>query len=397
MRLIESQAPASRKHEAEQYRADLEACAAYLKDEGARNMVSATDEQRDAYLASLSPEAAASAERAIAAFDAAIVRMDCEKQASAAIRQIQQHLAAKTPEGAKTLRRSVESDHIYHGNLTRFAQAIAKDGLTLKTVTVTQANEFLRGLAAQGMSQKTVDQYRQAIQHAFIADKRLPEDGKLEIVKVNEIDKARPPKVERDLSFSAAQVAVIAMHQTPPFALATKIAYAAGLRAEGLLTLRRIEERAPDVRYYADGTAKELPTKFVGGGREGWARYTAIEKGGLCREVRLPPELARELEDKYRRAEPCTIRDKTRGTVYKDCYYNLPGGSRWSDSFSKAAHRALPHLDHHGGHGCRHGFVWNRRDDQVKAGVQYEVMKETISQELGHFRPDITTEYYLKK
>lgn len=87
-------------------------------------------------------------------------------------------------------------------------------------------------------------------------------------------------------AYTAPQVALIAAAQTPRHGLATELAYAAGLRAHELLTLRRGEERAADPR-------PALASKWQG--RNG-VIYTVHGKGGLVREVLLPHALAERLE-----------------------------------------------------------------------------------------------------
>ena len=368
--LIDRFAPADEKGQAEQFREVLTELAAALKEEGAKNLLHATDEQIAAYAVTVTAERAAQAQEAIQALRDAGNRMDAEKAACAALRTIQ----TKTPDRLE----SVATNHTYKGCLTRFAEAIAKDGVTLKDVTVTRANEYLNDLKERGLSQKTIDQNRQAIQALFIADGRLAENGKLERVKTDET-------VLTSRAYTAEQIGFICERQSERYALATRIMYESGVRAEGLLTLRRIEERAPDVRHYADGSVKALPEKFQGL-PEGRA-YTVQEKGGLIREIRIPEKEAAQLES-LRRAEPVWVSD--RGIRYQS-FYDLPGGSRVSSSFSHASQKALGWSN--GAHGCRHSYAQNRMDTLQRAGVLYERALEVVSQEMGHFRDTITLTY----
>ncbi|GHW75362.1 integrase [Vibrio cholerae] len=166
--------------------------------------------------------------------------------------------------------------------------------------------------------------------------------------------------------------------QTERNALATEIAHAAGLRAHELHTLQRIEERNPDAR-------PALKEKFTG--RDG-ERYTVEGKGGLVREVIIPKDLAERLEDR-RLEQPIQITD--RGVNYTS-NYDINGGNRWSSSFTTASNRALNWSS--GAHGLRHSYAQERMSELQKS-MAYEKALEVVSQEMGHFRPDIT-EIYLR-
>ena len=166
--------------------------------------------------------------------------------------------------------------------------------------------------------------------------------------------------------------------QTERNALATEIAHAAGLRAHELHTLQRIEERKPDPR-------PALKEKFTG--RDG-ERYTVKGKGGLVREILIPQSLAERLEER-RLNQPMQITD--RGVNYTS-YYDINGGNRWSSSFSAASNRALTWSA--GAHGLRHSYAQERMNELQKS-MAYEKALEVVSQEMGHFRRDIT-EVYLR-
>lgn len=181
-------------------------------------------------------------------------------------------------------------------------------------------------------------------------------------------------------AYSQWQISEIAARQTPHNALATQIAAAAGLRAHELLTLRPASERPADIRPARD-------EKFAV--RDG-ERYTVHGKGGLIREVLLPRELASRLEA-VRHAEPQRVTD--RGVYYQQ-HYKIGGGKNWSNSFSKASQRALEWTT--GAHGVRHTYAQERMSElQLSAGLSYRDALEVVSQEMGHFRPDIT-EVYLR-
>ncbi|MDF5193233.1 site-specific integrase, partial [Vibrio parahaemolyticus] len=73
-------------------------------------------------------------------------------------------------------------------------------------------------------------------------------------------------------------------------------------------------------------------------------------------------------------------------------HYNIAGGHKFSDAFSKASSRALGYSN--GAHGLRHSYAQNRYEQLANHFERIDVMT-IISQELGHFRPDIT-EVYLR-
>jgi len=73
--------------------------------------------------------------------------------------------------------------------------------------------------------------------------------------------------------------------------------------------------------------------------------------------------------------------------------YDIGGGHKWSCSFSKASSRTL--FFSNGGHGLRHSYAQERMDELKGLGLSRQVALETVSQELGHFRAEIT-EVYLR-
>jgi integrase len=117
--------------------------------------------------------------------------------------------------------------------------------------------------------------------------------------------------------------------------------------------------------------------------------YTVKGKGGLIREVALDKNLSDTLE-KYRLDSPRNVTDRG---IFIEQYYDLGGGKKWSDSFSKAAQRELGWSS--GAHGVRHTFAQARMLKLQSIGYGYEQALGIVSQEMGHFRPSIT-EVYLR-
>ena len=122
-------------------------------------------------------------------------------------------------------------------------------------------------------------------------------------------------------------------------------------------------------------------------GRTG-ERYTVKGKGGLIREVLIPFELAAQLE--ARRLEtPQRLTDRG---VHYTTHYDINGGNRWSSAFTNASKRVLNWSA--GAHGLRHSYAQSRMKS-LQPHMPYPTALEVVSQEMGHFRPDIT-EVYLR-
>ncbi|HBT0298366.1 TPA: site-specific integrase, partial [Klebsiella pneumoniae] len=258
--------------------------------------------------------------------------------------------------------------------LTRVAEWMKDNRINhgdLRTLTPAQAITYLEQRGEQ-VGQKTLDMERQAIQAMMIhVTQTLPAGEHLPVVK------SEQAQILSSRAYSPDQVALIAAAQQPANALATAIALAAGLRAHELLTLAPRQERAPDPRPAAD-------SKFAG--REG-VIYTVQGKGGLVREVLIPSPLAERLEH-VRLASPVRVTD--RGVFYQS-QYAIGGGQRWSNAFSAASMRTLGWS--RGAHGVRHSYAQQRMQELQKLGLVRDMALRTVSQEMGHFRPEITETY----
>lgn len=286
--------------------------------------------------------------------------------------------------------RSVGTVRNYELRLKLVTEWIQQNRLgSLRELTPERALEYLRQRATQ-VGQKTLDMDRQAIQAMMRhVTGRLGEGQTLPVLKSTAPERAakagEPNNLGRRLSeesrlYTREQVALIAARQAPHNALATEIAAAAGLRAHELLTLRRIHHRAPDER-----PAHAL--KFEGVRADSIA-YTVHGKGGLTREVRIPVELARRLE-RTRLPEPRQVTD--RGVHYQQIYA-IGGGQAWSASFSTASNAALGWSK--GAHGLRHCYAQERLRTMQGHLTRREALR-VVSQEMGHFRAEIT-EVYLR-
>lgn len=255
----------------------------------------------------------------------------------------------------------------------KYTQALAQAGRWarethgvrhLDQITPAQAQAYLAGRAAAGIGQKQLDADRNALQ--FVTGKDSLE--RVQAAQKQELGSR---------AYSAAQVERIAQSQNDRNALATRLAHSAGLRAHELNTLRPAGPEGPSVhRQWSAG-------RFAG--REG-ERYLVTGKGGLVREVLVPRDLARQLE--ARRVAPERVTD--RGVHYTR-HYDVGGGNAWSKSFSDASKRELGWST--GAHGLRHAYAQERLAELQSQGLAYAEARETLSQELGHFREDVVETY----
>lgn len=261
----------------------------------------------------------------------------------------------------------------YQQALTRVAEFCKDNKINgIQSLTIEQANLHL-AIRSEIVGQKTLDLERQAIQKMFSTL-----TGKLERGQTLPVIKSEIDQVLTGRAYSSEQVEMIANAQRGENRLATQIAEASGLRAHELLTLQRIDERTADKRPNHDEKWK---------GVEG-VKYIVEGKGGLVREIVIPSNLVKELEA-VRLNVPRTVID--RDITYKQ-HYAVSGGQRWSSSFSSASNRSLGRS--HGAHGLRHSYAQQRMSELIKA-VPRAAALEITSQEMGHFRPEIT-EVYLR-
>ena len=267
---------------------------------------------------------------------------------------------------------SVGTARAYQQALTLAAQWMKDRGHSegLRRMTAEQANQYLSERAGE-VRQKTLDLDRQALQ-------TLPHIDKLQRIKSR---LASSPLEIKGRAYTPAQVRMIVAAQSERHALATEIAYAAGLRGHELLTLRRAGEQPAST--HRDWSADRFE------GRPDDVRYTVIGKGGLVREVTLPSHLAERLQERgWERPKEVT----DRGVHYTQ-HYDLGGGQAWSQSFSAASRRELGWST--GAHGLRHAYAQERLDELQGEGHVYTDALGAVSQEMGHFRADIT-EVYLR-
>lgn len=264
---------------------------------------------------------------------------------------------------------SLGTSHSYEASLKLAAEWLKYNGRgSLFELTPKAAKQYLNERAHQ-VGQKTLDRDRQALQAVLRATGRFNEEGRLPVVQADK------QQVLISRNYTDEQWRLIIEHQTPRNALSTELVVAVGLRAHELLTLRTADEQPMSDRP-AD------PAKFRPG-----VRYTVVGKGGLIREVSIPHSLAERLEA-HRLDQAVSRVDRK---IHYTSHYDIGAGQAWSQSFTAASKAALEFSN--GGHGLRHTYAQERhRELQVLLGDS-DRAKQVVSQEVGHFRPEITDTY----
>ena len=262
-------------------------------------------------------------------------------------------------------------------NLKRVAQAMRRQGVTLKEITTAQAQKWINQLPDRGMTQKSISAYKTALELC----------PQVEAIKAPRAIAQPGPKATLPRATTPERAALIFSHQREPMRLTSEIVSDAGLRAAEVLTLRRLD-RVPDDDPARGKMARRPWDEQRWEGRDG-VRYLVIGKNGLPREIVLRADLADRLEARHLDV-PREITDRD---VRISQHYNIPGGQAWSQSFTDAAHRALGAGNSPGGHALRHAFAHDRMDFLLDQGLPHTAAEERIAQEMGHFRPSSTPVY----
>ena len=271
---------------------------------------------------------------------------------------------------------SVGTKRNYEGVLTRFCRWIQTNKMRdLESVSLQNAMKYLNERAGQ-VGQKTLDLDRQAIQYLF----RQTSGANVRLERVKSSYTGGRSLATEPRAYTFDQVEAVCSRLSARAALAARIAYAAGLRAHELVTLR------PAGELHASAHRKWSKDRFLG---QAGKLYVVVGKGGLRREVMLPFELATELENR-RLNVARAVRD--RGVNYTQ-YYDIAGGKKMSERFTTASKKTLGWSG--GLHGLRHSYTQNRMSELQQLGYGREERKSIVSQELGHFRTT-ETETYLR-
>lgn len=227
------------------------------------------------------------------------------------------------------------------------------------------------------VSQKTLDLDRQALNH-LISMNRGEAATALPMLKADKQQQLAPR------AYTAAQIAEIEAHQRERTQISTELCYRCGLRDEELLTIRPAGEQPADKRDTKTNQSLYGHLKFEG--REG-VMYTVVGKGGLCREVLVPHALAERLEAR-RLDAPLDVVDRR---IHYEKHYDIPGGSKFSHSFTRTSNSELGYSN--GAHGLRHSYAQERMEELAALGHTDHEALSIVSLEMGHFRTDITMTY----
>jgi integrase len=254
----------------------------------------------------------------------------------------------------RTYRQQVKTFHVWRG-----AMGLPFDGY----VSHDQLIEYLEQLA-EIRSQKGLDQARQALQVVY--DKILP---RIE---------SELPERRRDKYIARPAMEGILANFSERHSLSAMICLDGGLRASELLTLRRRHELQP--------TAGRDWSANLFLGRADYQLFCVEGKGGLVRAVALNRVLAEQLEQ-HRFEALRQIRDRE---INRWKAYDIPGGQNFSNYFSKKSFEAL--RTHYGAHSLRHTWAQNRFN-VITQHVKHAEAMRILSQECGHFRPQVTFGY----
>ena len=232
----------------------------------------------------------------------------------------------------------------YEDRLTQIAKLLKenKDNPDFKNKSLKDLNTSLaqKILAhqAQHAGQKTLDMDRQAMQSVL---QNITHDLKNHERLLDQSGHVHTSEIQQELkprAYTSEQVELIKSHQNEANGFSTELAYRCGLRASELQPLQPLSERSPSDRPANTEKFSGLEGKL----------YTTDGKGSLVRTICIPTKLAEQLES-YRLPEPIQIKDR-RIDIFQ--HYNIGGGQRWSNSFSRASNKALGWSN--GAHGLRH-------------------------------------------
>ena len=272
--------------------------------------------------------------------------------------------------------RSVGTARQFQQIFTGAAEYANAHGVRLSNLTAEVANTYLSERSSD-IQQKQLNVETRALEMHV---RNITGDNSISL----ERQRSEVPAISESRAYSPNQISYLAEQQSDRMALSTKICESAGLRAHELHTLQKMD--GPNART-PSSHRNWNSSMHSGGGREQWDRYTVQGKGGLTREIRIPNNVSVQLEEK-RLPTPMQIVD--RGVNYVS-HYDVMGGQSFSNAWSKSS--ATHYGFSHGAHGLRHSYAQQRMREIQNNGTNYKDALGIVSQELGHFRPNITTEY----
>jgi integrase len=226
-----------------------------------------------------------------------------------------------------------------------------------------EMDDFLR-LSSLTWQQATLEQNRLALNKIFSVD--LPRY------------QAAIPTVLSGRAYSPDEVERIIPHQRPRNAISTRLLYAAGLRAFEAARLCDVDVIERSNRPWRDDLFCGLTDIVI---------CSCPGKGGLVRYAAVPKALYEEL-DKRRFPVPTEVRNRKHSYL---ATFDIGSGQALSQSFTAASTRALGFSL--GIHGLRHSYIQRRLAQFEAMGIPRRTALEICSQEVGHFRHEITLTY----
>ena len=234
--------------------------------------------------------------------------------------------------------------------------------------SILHTQEYLYELAEEPRTKKEINDIKVALETTFKIKLEPVESEHFAILKSR--------------AYQDDQIGKIINMLTDKFSLSARICAAANLRVHELLTLRRTSELERSTHREWSKDLYIHVSDFV--------LYTVTGKGGLRRYVAIPTALSKELEShRVASCEEITIKDRK---IYYTLLYDIAGGQRLSQAFSAASMKALGFS--FGAHGLRHRWAQKRFQTLKDNGMDTDTALSIVSQEMGHFRPDIVLAYF---
>jgi len=266
----------------------------------------------------------------------------------------------------------------------------------LEDITLHHADTLVAQLALDGQSASSIHAYARALE-------QLPNvSGHRVMSPPRRMNDPRPHPRER--IYSPAEMELVRRELTPRLSLSAQIVEQTGCRAMDLTTIRAARERPCTPRNCRFDQLD--PARFAGKeDPKQWVAVTFTAKGGHTGghvyESRVRRETWDELQ-KHRLAEPAKFANRKfneHNPVEK--HYAIPTGDALGNAWSAASKKTLkgrPQYQrrtrkHHGIHNLRHTFANREYAEKREAGLDREVARRQVSQQLGHYAPDKVAAY----
>jgi integrase len=270
------------------------------------------------------------------------------------------------PALARTKVTSVMTADAHCSALTQFSKHLAcESNKHLKNASPSDAKLYLEKISLT-KKQSTVSLARQAINLHLLPHQ--PIKHVVSCIATKPLNRA----------YTTVQINFLCEMASPTLALSIAIACSAGLRVMELLSISDTDQQRVSHRDWH-------VNRFLG--REHYPKFIVHGKGGLCREIRITPELALRLAD-MKRQVPVYVSNRH---AHLQSYFDLMGGHDFSIQFSKLSKRILGFS--HGAHGLRHSYAQQRLHELLCIGLTIDEAIQVVSQEMGHFAIKNTMAY----